>query len=124
MTWYLAIRSDSRYGESIPTSALTEYLDSIPELCRTDLSGYTAEGGLLGWVHLVIASCGPTGSYATHPSRLPQDINLVQLICSSSLGSNYEAQEALARRIAVRLDWEMLDDETDEILHARVQPTG
>ncbi|GAA2145210.1 hypothetical protein GCM10009760_33610 [Kitasatospora kazusensis] len=123
MTWYLVIRSDARYGESVPASALTAYLDSLPELRRTDLSGYTAATGPLGSVELVIASCAPSGGYAAYPDRLPAEINLVELICSSSR-SSFAAERSLAERIAERLGWEVVDDDTGEVLRARDLGSG
>ncbi len=43
---------------------------------------------------------------------------MVELICSSSPDS-FAAQQALAGRIADRLGWEVVDDDTGEILQAR-----
>ncbi len=53
MTWYLVIRSDSRYSESHPAATVTGHLDAVPELRRTDLTAYVAEGGPLGQVQAV-----------------------------------------------------------------------
>ncbi|MFJ9844850.1 hypothetical protein ACIRYZ_31270 [Kitasatospora sp. NPDC101155] len=113
MTWYLTVRSDCRYGESVSTCVLVTYLDSVPGLRRTGLSSYQTEEGL-DWIHVTIAACNSTGSYAVYADRVPQRVNKVLLICSSS-GGGYAIALALAEKIADLLGWEVADDESDEV---------
>lgn len=114
---YLTVRSDCRYSESVPTCALVEYLDSVPGLRRTDLAFYRAEDGL-DWLHVTIAACDGAGNYAAHEGRVPQRLNMVELICSSAGGyPAYEAARVLAVGIADLLGWEVTDSESNEVLH-------
>ncbi|MEV7783295.1 hypothetical protein [Kitasatospora sp. NPDC088351] len=114
---YLTVRSDCRYSESTPASVLVECLDSVPGLRRTDLAFYEAEGGP-DWLHVTLAACDSTGSYAVHEGTVPQRVNVVELICSSGGGPPaYEAAQALAARMAALLGWEVADPESDEVLH-------
>lgn len=116
---YLIVRSDRLYGESVPACVLGEHLDSVPGLRRTDLAFYTAEDGL-DWLHVTIAACDGAGNYAAHAGRVPERVNMVELICSSADGHPaYEALQELAVKIADLLAWEVADSESDEVLYAR-----
>ncbi|GAA2740342.1 hypothetical protein [Kitasatospora cinereorecta] len=116
MYWYLTVRSDSHYGESVPTSVLVEYLDSVPGLRRADLACYRAEDGL-EWLDVTIAACDSAGNYAAHAGRVPPQVNMVELICSSAGGRPaYEAARVVAAGIADLLGWEVADSESGEVL--------
>ncbi|MFJ4572037.1 hypothetical protein ACIP4W_11495 [Streptomyces sp. NPDC088846] len=114
---YLTVRSDCRYGESVATCVLVEYLDSVSGLQRTDPAFYRAEDGL-DWLHVTIAACDGAGNYVAHEGRVPQRVNMVELICSSTGGHPaYEAARVLAAGIADLLGWEVTDSESDEVLY-------
>jgi len=63
MYTYLTVRSDCRYGESVAARVPVEFLDSVAELRRTDLSFYEAADGV-GRLQVVIADCDIDGNYA------------------------------------------------------------
>jgi hypothetical protein len=65
---YLTVRSDCRYGESVPARVLVELLDSVPGLRRTGLAFCEAESGL-DWLHLALIACDGAGTYAVHKGR-------------------------------------------------------
>ncbi|MET8630506.1 hypothetical protein ABZW30_43555 [Kitasatospora sp. NPDC004669] len=100
---------------------LVELLDSVPGLRRSDLGCYEAEDGL-DRLDLSLIACNEAGNYAVHKGKVPERINMVELICSSGSPQAYESALALAVRIADTLGWEVADPDTDEVLHAR--PTG
>ncbi|MFE0462505.1 hypothetical protein ACFW1A_24940 [Kitasatospora sp. NPDC058965] len=117
MTWYLTVRPDDHYGGSVPTCVLVSHLDAVPGLLRTDGSSYRTEGGP-DRIHLILAACDGSGSYAAHPDRVPQRLNAVELVCSSAApGSAYRTAVALAVGIADRLGWEVVDAESEELVH-------
>ncbi|MER6129606.1 hypothetical protein ABT173_45045 [Streptomyces sp. NPDC001795] len=69
---------------------------------------------------MTIAACDDAGNYAAYKGKVPQRVNMVELICSSADGPQaYEAVLALAIGIADELGWEVADAETDEVLHSR-----
>jgi len=113
---YLTVRSDCRYGESVPARVLVELLDSVPGLRRTDLACYEAEGGR-DWLHLALIACDSAGNYAVHKGKVPERVNMVELICSSGSPRAYEDARALAVKMADALGWEVADPDTDEVLH-------
>ncbi|WP_405535870.1 hypothetical protein OG787_19420 [Streptomyces sp. NBC_00075] len=114
MYTYVTVRSDCRYGESVPARVLVEYLDSAPELRRIDLAFYEAVDGV-GWLHVVMADCDSDGNYAAHKGRMPQRVNVVELVCSDADGPRTrEIARELAARIADVLGWEVADPEADE----------
>jgi hypothetical protein len=61
--------------------------------------------------------CDPAGNYAVVADRpAPAGINRIELICSCHGPQRYQDWEALAGLIAEHLGWEVVDDETDEVL--------
>ncbi|MER5623988.1 hypothetical protein ABT061_23420 [Streptosporangium sp. NPDC002544] len=115
MTYYLMVRSDKQFSEDVPSSVLVEYLETESGLHRTDASSFGSRSGL-PWLNVVIARGDPSGNYAAFADQLPQRVNLVQLNISSLDGSYPSALE-LAQRIADRLGWQVIDDETEEVLY-------
>ncbi|GAA1216104.1 hypothetical protein GCM10009665_02390 [Kitasatospora nipponensis] len=124
MYWYLTVRSDDHYGASVPTAEVTALLDAEPGLLRTDLACYRqAEGH--PWLQIVLAACDAGGNYAVQPGRAPQRVGVVELICSAADGSpGYDPALALARRLAAAFGWEVLDPDTDELLHPAAPATA
>ncbi|MEZ0110503.1 hypothetical protein ABH920_004518 [Catenulispora sp. EB89] len=112
---YLTVRSDCRYSESVPARVLVELLDSVPGLRRTDLACYEAEGSL-DWLHLALIACDSAGNYAVHRGKVPERVNMVELICSSDRPRAGENAQALAVRLADALGWEVADPDADEVL--------
>ncbi|WP_194890995.1 hypothetical protein [Catenulispora pinisilvae] len=86
---YLTVRSDDRYGESVPVDVLVELLESVPGLRRTDLAFYEAEADL-DWLHLALIACDGAGNYAVRKGKVPERVNMVELICSSGCPRAYE----------------------------------
>ncbi len=111
---YLTVRSDRRYGGSVPAAVLVELLDSVPGLRRADLAFYEAEDGL-DWLHLALIACDEDGNYAVDKGKLPPRVTMVELICSSGPPGAYENARALAARIADALGWEVADPDADEL---------
>jgi hypothetical protein len=107
---YLTVRSDSRHAGSVPTAVLVEHLDSMPGLQRTDLAFYAARDGR-DWLHLTIALCDSAGNYAAPEGQVPQQANMVELICATADGAAaHEAALAVAVGIADLLGREVADE--------------
>jgi hypothetical protein len=106
VSWYLTIRSDSRYSQLTTTAELVEFLAAIWGLRQTGLMAFQAAEGS-PWVSVVLAKCGPEGSYSVGEEFLPQ-INVVELVCSEY--SDPAWYDALASRIAEFLGWSAFED--------------
>jgi hypothetical protein len=121
--WSRSVRSDCRYSESVRTDLLVEFLDSVSDLRCTDHPAYYQGKGELGWLRVLIVACDSAGNYAVREGEVPQRVNMVELICCSGDGTKVyepqavEAATAMATRIADQLGWEIVDDETGEVLH-------
>ncbi|MFF3115227.1 hypothetical protein ACFVSN_39340 [Kitasatospora sp. NPDC057904] len=120
MYWYLTVRPDRRHDGSVATGVLLAHLDAVPGLRRTDLASYQAEDGR-EWLDVSIAARGEAAGYAVHEGRVPARVDVVELICSTPDG--YTAALAVATGIADLLGWEVVDSESDEVLHAGAAPS-
>ena len=81
--------------------------------------------GGLDWLHVTIAACDGAGNYAAHEGRVPPQVNMVELICSSADGHPaYAAARVLAAGIADLLGWEVTDSESGEVLYAGPAAAG
>jgi hypothetical protein len=106
VSWYLTIRSDTRYSQYISSAPLIDFLASMPELRQSGPLVFQASDGK-PWVSVMLAACRPDGSYNSNGLFLPQ-VNVVELVCSDS--ADREWYEILADRIAVFLGWSVLDE--------------
>ena len=120
---YLTVRSDPRHSAYSPTSVLVDCLESLPGLRRADMAHDESEPGLPGF-YVVIASCSEGGNYATHKGRVPQQVNMAELIYSWGNAPAHQAALALAIRLADELDWEVVDTDTEQVLHTGSAPGG
>ncbi|WP_020472934.1 hypothetical protein [Zavarzinella formosa] len=106
MSWYLTIRSDADYSRFTPTAPLVEFVAAISELRQTGPVTFEAAAGQ-PWVAVILAMCGPDGSYASDGAFVPT-INVVELVCSDSADPMW--YKALASRIAMFLGWSAFED--------------
>ncbi|MFE6050523.1 hypothetical protein ACFQ6N_07210 [Kitasatospora sp. NPDC056446] len=117
MYQYLTVRSDERHGGSVRAGALVAYLDSVPGLRRTDAASYRAREDR-PWLDVTLAACGGTGGYAVFAGRVPERVDVVELVWSSADGAPaHAAARAVAAGIADLLGWEVVDPDSDEVLY-------
>jgi hypothetical protein len=116
MTWYITIRSDNRYSDSIETTTLVTFLSSIPTLQQTSLVtfGNAIESP---WVQIILAKCDDRGNYASYHKYIPT-ANVVELFCSYC--ENIEWYEQLACQIAMFLDWEAWEDNEERQIFPKI----
>ncbi len=114
MCRYLVVRSDDRFTRAVATPVVTEFLLSIAGLRQVSARSYH---GLDATVQVLLLRCDQAGNYAVHTDQPPpENINRVELVCSCQGPQRYDEWQGLARRIAGFLAWEVVDDESDEIL--------
>jgi hypothetical protein len=114
MSWYITIRSDDNYSNSIETTKLITSLSSLPELQQTSpmTFGNSIE---LPWIQIILAKCNDLGGYNYDGNYIPI-VNVVELICSDYEQADW--YEYLAIQIAGFLNWEAWEDhEERQIYH-------
>lgn len=112
MSWYLTIRSDSRYSRSTPADPLVGYLVTLSELVQTGPQEFRS-APCSPWVVLALAQADEAGNYAVH---LPQStLNVVELICGDGNEAWYES---LATKIASFLHWEVVNEHEERTIRA------
>lgn len=90
---------------------------TIPALQQVSPVSYH---GLDASLQLLLLRCDADGNYASYDDRpAPESINRVELICLCRRPQRDDEWEALAGQIADFLHWEVVDDESDEILRPR-----
>jgi hypothetical protein len=105
MSWYITIRSNATYSQSIETTSLITFLSRIPTLQQT--SPVTFESIALPWVQIIMAKCRPNGCYNSNWEYIPT-INVIELICADD--GNPADYEHLATQIAMFIGWEAWAD--------------
>ena len=106
MTWYLTLRSDAAYSRLTPTEPLLAFLGEQPELRQAGAMAFESAAGE-PWLQVVLARCGPDGSYSSDGSLLPQ-VNVIELLCSDLGDPGW--YESLSARIAAFLGWSVFED--------------
>jgi hypothetical protein len=116
---YLVARSDLRFTQAVATATVTEFLATIPTPQQDSSMSYCGLDAISG-VQVLLLHCDSAGNYAYYPDRPPPEhINRVELVCSCYHPERDHAWEAIADRIAAFLGWEVIDDQTDEVLWPR-----
>jgi len=117
MCRYLVVRSDDQFTSTVPTPVVTSFLATIPTLQQDSPTVYY---GLDGTVQVLLLRCDHAGNYTHDRDWPPPDkVNRVELICSCFGPQRDHEWEALAGQVADLLAWEVVDDETDEVLRPR-----
>jgi len=112
MCRYLVVRPDDSFSRTVATPVVAAFLATLPTLRQTSLTTRYQGAG----VQVLLLHCDPAGNYAVVADRpAPAGINRIELICSCR-PQRYQDWEALAGLIAEHLGWEVVDDETDEVL--------
>lgn len=106
MSWYLTIRADSTYSQSIDAAQLFRLLDSLAELRRSGPMTFEA-APQMPWLSLIVAQADSDGCYAVQ-GPVPSSVNLVELVCSYSEDAAW--YNNLAGRIASSLGWEAIEE--------------
>jgi len=116
MCRYLVVRPDDSFSRTVATPVVAAFLATLPTLRRTSPTApYQGVG-----VQVLLVHCDPAGNYSMFADQpAPAGINRIELICSCHGPQRYRDWESLAGLIAEHLDWEVVDDETDEVLRPR-----
>jgi hypothetical protein len=108
MTWYLEIRADASYRGFMHTSAMVDFLRTMPELRQTGPMRFDSAGKT--WCIVALLHCDDAGCYSSTGTFLPA-INLVELFCSYH--GNPLWYRRLAGRIARFARWSIYDQSRD-----------
>jgi hypothetical protein len=106
MTWYLTIRSDSTYSNSVATPQLLDLVATLPELSHAGPASFTSAPGQ-PWLSLIVAKADSACCYVVGET-LPSTANILEMVCSDTEEPTW--YEALAIRIGASLGWEVLEE--------------
>ncbi|WP_165228162.1 hypothetical protein [Aquisphaera insulae] len=109
MSWYLTIRRDAAYSESVPASRAIGLLAGLSELRQSGPASFEGAPGM-PWVHAIVAQAGSSGNYAVGDCAL-SSVNVIELVCSYSEDAAW--YDALAGRIARALGWAAVEEHED-----------
>ncbi|RYF48045.1 MAG: hypothetical protein EOO38_10960 [Cytophagaceae bacterium] len=110
---YYEIRGSAKYDVSADTEGMRTVLDSFSELKRIGLISYENAVGY-PWISLSLVKSS-NGNYSVSPATSSSEFNLIPVVCSKSVdGRVSTSQVDLLIRIAAMLNWELVEEETDE----------
>jgi hypothetical protein len=110
---YYEIRGAADYSISVDTEITLAMLDGFSELKRTGLISYENAIGY-PWIYLSLVK-SRKGNYSVGPETWDSEFNMIPIVCiKSEDGKVPVAQVELLIRIAKILNWELIDEETDE----------
>jgi hypothetical protein len=112
MSWYLTLRSDEQYSSFVDTGQVTSFLlSAFPSLQQTKPQVIASQPNT-PWLEIHLAHCDSRGNYGFHDSISHNQINCIELICSTQEQPSYYYE--LAQKIADLLGWYIQDDNTWE----------
>lgn len=107
MYFYVNIRGDLKYSQSVPIGVITRVLDASSELQILDERHYENVAAF-PWLRVAIINCDDKGNYPVGLDQTVGEANLVELTFSEQSALYGERQVmALANRIATGLGWEL-----------------
>ncbi|WP_325133352.1 hypothetical protein [Hymenobacter sp.] len=110
---YYEIRGAADYSVSSDTEKMRAILAGFPELKQTGLISY--ENAInYPWISLSLVKSNK-GSYAVFAETWNRDFNMISVVCSKSENGKVPASQIdLLIKIAGILNWELIDEETDD----------
>jgi hypothetical protein len=116
---YYEIRGSANYDIHDDTEDMRTILDSFPELKRVGLINYENATGY-PWINLSLVK-SDKGNYHVFNETWDAEFNMIPIVCSKSdSGRVSVAQVKLLIKIASILNWELIEEETDESDDERV----
>jgi hypothetical protein len=110
---YYEIRGAADYSISVGTEIMLAILDGFSELKRTGLISYENAIGY-PWISLSLVK-SRNGNYSVAPETWDSEFTMIPIVCSKSENGKVPvAQVELLMRITEILNWELIDEETDE----------
>ncbi len=114
---YLNIRFDSKYSIETDTKELLDFIKRIPEVKQTDKVQFENKTNF-PWGVISLIKCDQRGCFSIDKGQYFEMVNLVELLFSDNQESLTHYQK-IGTEIANQLNWELIDDDTDEILMKR-----
>ena len=110
----LNIRFDSKHSININTVELIAFIKSFPELKQTDKVQFKNIDDY-PWGVISLLKCDENGCFSLDKDEYFEQVNLIELLFSDTkeLLSYYLE---IGTRIAEKMNWELMDDDVDEIL--------
>lgn len=114
---YWNIRFDSDYSLEVETGKVIDFIQTFPELKQTDKLEFKSQDNY-PWGILSLIKCDNRGCFGFGEGHYFDKINLIQIIFADEIDS-FDYYYALGLKITEEMNWEMIDDEIDELLIRR-----
>lgn len=111
---YLNIRYDSSYTHFLRTDSIINFINDFEEVKQTDKVQFESNTDY-PWGVISLIHCDEKGLYSIEQGEYFEKVNLIEIICSDNIES-FEHYLKVASRIAKRINWELVDDDNDEVL--------
>lgn len=111
---YLNIRFDSKYSMYKHTMRLIEFIKTIPELKQTDKVQFKNADDY-PWGVISLIKCDKHGNFSLNKRECFAEVNLIEILFFDTDESLKHYLE-IGTRIANKMNWEIVDEDTDEIL--------
>ena len=111
---YLNIRFDSKYSVYINTTELIEFIKTILEVEQTDKVQFKNKGDY-PWGVISLIKCDKHGNFSLDKDQYFEKINLIEILFLDTDESLKHYLE-IGTRIAKKINWEIVDEDTHEIL--------
>jgi len=106
--YYLNIYKDEHLSEDIDLSVLQAFLDSLPGIVKVDDHNYNCS--YLS-ITLLFAKSNQAWSSLDIDNK---KVNLLSIICRKNKEINFEEQKETLIKIASFLNWQLVDEESDD----------
>jgi hypothetical protein len=111
---YLNIRFDSKYSKDLNTKDVILIIEKIDGLTRKDKCQFENVENF-PWLVLSLIKCNDRGNFSIDKGEYFEKINLIELIFSDNQES-YDVYAPVAKEIANKINWEVIDDHNEEII--------
>jgi len=109
MSWYITLRADPTYSQSVPTQRITDFLLQYPNVAQTSPVDFTFQDTNY-IISIILALSDVAGNYNTNKQFIPE-INVVELVVPYTAPP--APYESLAVALATHLGWNAFEDNED-----------
>jgi hypothetical protein len=111
---YLNIRFNSKYSRNLNTKDVIPVINKINGLARKDKCKFENDDNL-PWLVLSLVKCNERGNYSIDEGEYFEEINLIEFIFAEDEES-YNTYITIAKEIAHKFNWEVVDDHNNEMV--------
>lgn len=106
--YYLYISKDKKLSSYVETKKLGNFLDSMPELTKVSDFSYNNSS-----IDLSILYAKSIDSWSSSDIN-PEKTNLLTIVCPKGDSVAFEKNKTMLIKIASFLNWQLVDEETEE----------